>query len=241
LVPLKIEILFHVQPIRTIIKQLTSFKIKMQNQFNNQMSLYIPHVFTNFTAEYISNVFNYSNIGIVDHVDLVAKIDKQDKPYNAVYIHFAYWFDNLFAKNFQAEVIDPKKEARIIHDDPWFWIVLENTAKKHVPGARKECIDLSPSLSQSLPTEYDNTEKNNYIEEQLIKLKKSLTISDQHLCQAQEDNCKLEAELDDMQDLLIDQELELQAEMTKLNNIITKILNAKTLEEAKNSLLDELN
>lgn len=205
------------------------------------MSLYIPHVFSNFTAEYISNVFNYSNIGIVDHVDLVAKIDKQNNHYNAVYVHFAYWFDNLFAKNFQAMVLDPKNEARIIHDDPWFWIVLENTAKKHVPGARKECLDLSPSLSASLPAEYDNKKENSYLEEELTKLKKSLTISDEQLCQAQEHNCKLEAELDDMQELLIDQELDLQAEMTKLNNIITKILNAQTLEEAKNSLLAELN
>lgn len=225
----------------TIIKQVTSFKIKMQNQFNNQMSLYIPHVFSNFTAEYISNVFNYSNIGMVDHVDLVAKIDKQDKPYNAVYVHFAYWFDNPFAKNFQAKVLDPKNEARIIHDDPWFWIVLENTAKKHVPGARKECLD----LSESLPAEYDKYieeyEENSYLEEELIKVKKSLTISDEQLCQAQEHNCKLEAELDDMQEVLIDQELELQAEMTKLNNIIQKILHAQTLEEAKNSLLAELN
>jgi len=110
---------------------------------NDQMSLYIPHVFPNFTASYIANTFEFMEIGKVDHVDLVAKMDKHGKLYNSAYIHFAYWFAGPIAENFQARVVDPEIDAHIVHDDPWYWIVLENTSKKYEPGARKECINIS--------------------------------------------------------------------------------------------------
>ena len=107
------------------------------------ISLYIPHVFLNFTGEYIASVFEDLEIGCVDHVDLVSNLDHSGKPYNSAYIHFQYWYSGPIAKNFQARVQDPSKEARIVHDDPWYWIVLENTATKYEPGARKACLDLS--------------------------------------------------------------------------------------------------
>ena len=140
-------------------------------QFNSEMnnlSLYIPHVFPNFTSEYISSTFECMGIGKVDHVDLVSKLDRQGKPYNAAYIHFDYWYEGLIAKNFQARVLDPEREAHIIHNDPWYWIVLENTAKKQSPGDRKICIDLAEGLSLPEPeviilTEDQETEIDNLI------------------------------------------------------------------------------
>jgi hypothetical protein len=39
-------------------------------------------------------------------------------------------------------VLNPAKEARIVYDDPWYWIVLENKAKKHVSGDRKPRVVL---------------------------------------------------------------------------------------------------
>jgi hypothetical protein len=110
--------------------------------FNNQLSLYIPHVFPNFTKEYIAEVFQYMGFGLISHVDLVSKLDKHGKAYNAAYIHFVYWYDSSATRNFQEKILDPNRDAKIVHDDPWFWIVLENTAKKYVPGDRKECINL---------------------------------------------------------------------------------------------------
>ena len=107
---------------------------------NPAMSLYIPHVFPNFTSEYIARVFELLEIGYVDHVDMVAKLDKNGRPYNSAYIHFAEWCNTIITKNFQKRVLDPEREALIVHDDPWYWIVLENKGKKHVPGERKICI-----------------------------------------------------------------------------------------------------
>jgi hypothetical protein len=117
------------------------------NQQLENMSVYIPHVFPNFTSEYIAGVFENLRIGVVDHVDLVGKVDRQGKPYNAAYIHFKYWCSGPAAENMYYRIKDTSKEARIVHDDPWFWILLENTAKKYEPSARRpriEIADLEP-------------------------------------------------------------------------------------------------
>lgn len=100
------------------------------------ISLFIPHVFKNFTGEYIAKVFEKFKIGVVDHVDFVSKVDRHGRPYNAAYVHFKHWFDGTIAANFQERVLNPNKETRIVHNDPWYWIVLENTAKKQVPTVK---------------------------------------------------------------------------------------------------------
>jgi len=125
---------------------------------NPAMSLYIPHVFPNFTSEYIARVFELLEIGYVDHVDMVAKLDKNGRPYNSAYIHFAEWCNTIITKNFQKRVLDPEREALIVHDDPWYWIVLENKGKKHVPGERKICIH--PPLGKVLQSEEPNPQDN---------------------------------------------------------------------------------
>ena len=70
-------------------------------------------------------------------VDFVSKKSHDGRPYNAAYIHFHAWHNNHATVNLQARVLDPAQEARIVYDDPWYWIVLENKAKKHTSGSRK--------------------------------------------------------------------------------------------------------
>ena len=107
----------------------------------NNVSLYIPHVFANISKEEVINIFESLRIGKVSNIDFVNKISDQTH-YNAAYIHFEYWHDNVAARNFQERVLNPAKEARIVYDDPWYWIVLENKAKKHVSGDRKPRVVL---------------------------------------------------------------------------------------------------
>jgi hypothetical protein len=107
----------------------------------NNVSLYIPHVFANISKEEVINVFEGLRIGKVSNIDFVNKMGDHSQ-YNAVYVHFEYWYDNAAARNFQERVLNPDKEARIVYDDPWYWIVLENKANKHVSGDRKARIDL---------------------------------------------------------------------------------------------------
>ena len=115
-----------------------SAAIAMQN-----ISLYIPHVFPNISSTKIFDVFEEQRIGNVRNVDLIPKKDSNGKPYNAAYIHFYEWCDNIAARNFQERVLDKSKEARIVYDEPWHWIVLENKTRKFKPGDRKPTIDLN--------------------------------------------------------------------------------------------------
>jgi len=103
----------------------------------NNISIYIPHVFANIDKSRISDAFESQGIGKVKNVDLVGKLGKEGHKFNAVYVHFEYWFESSVAHNFQERVLNPNKEARIVYEDPWYWIVLENKATKHTSGSRK--------------------------------------------------------------------------------------------------------
>jgi len=119
----------------------------------NNISLYIPHIFVNYSASRISDIFESQNIGKVKNVDLIEKMGKDNKPYNAAYIHFDRWYNNASSRSFQERVLDTDREARIMYDDPWFWIVLPNTTKKHpVSGNRKIRLDITTPPSTPPPS-----------------------------------------------------------------------------------------
>jgi hypothetical protein len=113
------------------------------------MSLFIPHVFTSFTEEYVSIAFE--EVGEVDRVDFVGKQDRDGKTYNAVYVHFKKWYNNAYTTSLQ-EHITKNGSTKFYHDDTWYWIVLPNTTKKHASGGeRKPRIDLSELKETNTP------------------------------------------------------------------------------------------
>ena len=120
-------------------------------------SLFIPFVFPNFDKEYVSKAF--AKIGEVDRVDFVAKQDRNGKTYNAVYIHFKKWYDNYDAIETLCR-LETSGKTELYHDDSdYFWIVLPNTAKKHIPGDRKPRLDLGSSNSINIKTVENMPEK----------------------------------------------------------------------------------
>jgi hypothetical protein len=115
------------------------------------ISLFIPRVFSNIDEERISNKFEEMNIGKVSRVDLVSQYGKN---YNSVYIHFEYWNDNEDARSLQSSIQDPEKEARVVYDEPWFWIVLENKGRKQPANTqRKPCVDLTDFAEPAIESE----------------------------------------------------------------------------------------
>jgi hypothetical protein len=109
---------------------------------DQSLSLYFPHVFANITKKTITDTLEFQGIGKVKEIDFVEKMDKTGKLYNTAFVHFEQWYDNISALNFQERVKNPDKEARIVYNDPWFWVCFENKGKKQIPGARKERINL---------------------------------------------------------------------------------------------------
>lgn len=105
---------------------------------SSNLSLFIPHVFPNFTKEYIATAFD--NIGHVKVIDMISKKDRDGKPYNAVYVHFNRWYENETASLIKTE-IEHNGSSQLYHDGKWYWILLRNTSTR--PGERKPVIDLS--------------------------------------------------------------------------------------------------
>jgi len=117
---------------------------------NKNTSLFIPHVFPNFNKDYVAEAF--ADIGQVERVDFVAKQDRNGKSYNAAYIHFNNWYKN-HAANRTLNDIDINGSAKFYHDNSeYYWIVLPNTANKHISGERKVRIDLGQAKSISVKT-----------------------------------------------------------------------------------------
>ena len=114
----------------------------------SNISLYIPHVFPNIDEDRIARIFDLLIIGKVSHVDFVSKTDSRGKSYNAVYVHFEYWYNNVAAANFQEKVVNPEKEARLVYDDPWYWVVLENKTNRVVFDEQEEDNELDEILDQ---------------------------------------------------------------------------------------------
>ena len=121
----------------------------MASTFAN-ISLYIPHVFANISKNKIVETFEKLRIGSINRIDFVNKKGKNEN-FNSVYIHFSEWYDNIASRNFQQRVLDPNMEARVVYDEPWFWIVLEN--KRHKAGDRKRSVNLDALNNSQIASE----------------------------------------------------------------------------------------
>lgn len=195
------------------------------------ISLFIPHVFPNFTNEYVANVFK--GFGEVNHVDFVAKYDRDGNQFNSVYIHFKHWYDTIENRKFQDNLRRQYSESqvRVYHDNMWYWIVLPNTAKKHLPGERKPRIDLGgeKAINISIP------------EKPLLKRSEKVVIPTKSISYAGLDNSELdegyallEAEDAQMEEL----EAELNAEDANLITIDGRYVH--TIEEENLWLRNEV-
>jgi hypothetical protein len=106
----------------------------MNSQFNinQELSLMIPRVFPQWIDEgKIIEIFHRQEIGKVYKVNIIRKPDEEGRnyPIYQAFIYFHLWYDNEIAYNFQQRIYYGKKQARVVYDDPWYWVVFEN--KKH--------------------------------------------------------------------------------------------------------------
>lgn len=141
-------------------------------------SVYIPRVFSNIHPNVIRYTFESQNIGVVDHIQVVQRPKKKGK--SSTYMAFVYfnkWFNNQSAINLAERIMDPEKQARVVYDDPYYWIVLPNTTK----GKCK-------SLSSSSPTNQQQVSARNRIQSsvslrvQVKELEERVKHIEEYLC-----------------------------------------------------------
>ena len=110
--------------------------------------LFLPHVFPQFDAKFIANVFQFKhNIGIVSRVDIVSK----HATHNCVYIHFESVNNHLTHVRRLFELINNGEKATLNYQGKYYWHLLKDTSQgKHFSVSehkRKECIDICSSDS----------------------------------------------------------------------------------------------
>ena len=144
-------------PILLQVYTIQSPQVFKMSAIDINKSLFVPHVFPNFSQEYVADAF--ADVGEVDRVDFVAKRGRDGKPYNAAYIHFKSLYDNAVVERIQDEIYEYGSYHMYHEDSEFYWIVLPNKAKKHIPGERKPIIDLGEAKSVSVKSTEKSPEK----------------------------------------------------------------------------------
>lgn len=97
-------------------------------------SICIPHVYNNISNRRIYDVFNNYNLGTVSSIDVKRRTGTDRHLYKTVFVHFSEWnVNNVSAVNLKNMIDDPNMEAKLVYDDPWYWVLLPNsTTNKHL-------------------------------------------------------------------------------------------------------------
>jgi hypothetical protein len=191
--------------------------------------LYIPSLFDAVNEKRIIQIFEILRIGQVSYVDIIQKQNKYGDAYKSAYIHFDMWFDNNTTKNLQMKLNKKDGEARIIYDEPNYWII----QKSSIPN----------KLSQrSMRIQLDDNIDKEIIEDKKIKLKyfvkKSTDDNDKDI-ERELNNNKTKTDLVDIGYVKILEDkigsLEREIEMLKQENKYLKIECKALWELYKNS------
>ena len=95
--------------------------------FNNKLSLFIPRVVPEWASqEMITTKFKTLDIGTIQRVDFLEKVGSNGVKSYQAFLHFEMWEDNAATRNIQEKIIDPQQTAKLVYDEPWYWILLKN-------------------------------------------------------------------------------------------------------------------
>jgi hypothetical protein len=166
------------------VTQSSSSISTMSATYSATYSVCIPRIFTNVPNKKIVGTFEKLNLGKVDKLDIIWKTGRDGSSYKMAFVHFSEWnIYNSAAITFREQVENPNKEARLVYDDPWYWIVLPN----HSYDMYKQNNNnnkLPVSTESSLPTHINNnhdvwqdqlSSANNWINDRIAHLEEELT------------------------------------------------------------------
>ena len=142
--------------------------VKQKRNETKMYNLFLPHVFPQFNAKFIANVFQYKhNIGIVSQVDIISK----HTTHNSVYVHFESVNLHLTHVRRLFEIINNGEKATLNYKGKYYWNILKNTSKgkNFTVSERKECVDVSSSDSSRSSSPSPLSMKDNKFFSDLVK------------------------------------------------------------------------
>ena len=128
-------------------------------QLDSKLSLYIPRITPDWADEdAIAEQFHNQDVGYVERVDLIHKVGTNGKEYFQAFIHFDHWYETSVAYNIQERIndADSNRQARLVYDDPWYWMLLRNTKPRTEAERRLEAriLILEKALADSTANMY---------------------------------------------------------------------------------------
>jgi len=112
----------------------------MKNEMNNDLtidqylSLYIYGIALEFANEtFIYNLFKNLNIGEVDSVyfrEASMRDGSSVTGYDTI-VYMRQWYSNCMVETLQEKILDPLVDARLVYDDPAYWILYKNNTDIH--------------------------------------------------------------------------------------------------------------
>jgi hypothetical protein len=145
----------------------------MSFQIDQNLSLMIPRVFPQWIDEQkIIDIFHQQHIGRVYKVSItrLPEQKKRNYPIYQAFIYFSAWYETDIAFNFQQRIFGPRAQARVVYDDPWFWVVFENTNRR-----------LSNNDKRLIRIAYQTYLNEQLIVEQIQELEESIVAQDKRI------------------------------------------------------------
>jgi hypothetical protein len=94
------------------------------------LSLFIPYIDNKYMnpvdETYIKNVFHKLDIANVSGVDFIQKKNRFGYYNRSAFVHIRKWMDNSACKNLIEKIMDKTRVAKLVYDDPVFWILKIN-------------------------------------------------------------------------------------------------------------------
>ena len=94
---------------------------KVQEPKPSEPSICIPRVFKSTTRKELYGVIGRLDLGAVDRIDMVAKVNDRGESYNKVFIHFKAWNKKSPVAQAAREKLLQGEEIKIVYSEPWFW------------------------------------------------------------------------------------------------------------------------
>ena len=118
-----------------------TYKTDVSYAIDQNLSIYIPYMEKEYaTTEYIQRIFKSLDIGHIDYVHFEN---------NAAIIYMKRWYNNITVYNLQEKIRDGHRQARLVHDDPDYWVLLENNDFKKIIAAQVMYIEtLNATMNQ---------------------------------------------------------------------------------------------
>ena len=87
----------------------------------SEPSICIPRIFKSTTRKDIYTVIERLDLGAVDRIDMVAKVNAHGESYNKVFIHFKAWNKRNPVAQATRDKLLKGEEIKIVYSEPWFW------------------------------------------------------------------------------------------------------------------------